>query len=239
MGHDCMNPFTSLLQHVHRLLFDVSAPSVRTAAASGTKPDQSKDAGTSGAPPSVDAAARGDTGDLAEFADIAEIEVDAEAADASEIGTTAREGPSAASGAEIVTNGSAPRAAPDAADSAEPGLPQPANATVEIRPPPPPPPPPAPPLPPGRAPVDLAASAAMARDIRAASEEIPVTPPSGPPSAASLRKGAPGTTDQSSAAAQHSGPAEGGAPSEGTSDDEAVTGDFFASTRAKKRHRRQ
>jgi len=110
------------------------------------------------------------------------------------------------------------------------------------RPPPPPPPievpAPLPHLAVGRTPVDLAASAAMAQDILAASEEQPPQPPS--------RRGTHPTTPADGMAGSPSVP--GGDQSRdptdevlesSAADDAPVASDFFAPARAKKRFRRE
>ncbi len=109
------------------------------------------------------------------------------------------------------------------------------------RPPPPPPPllempPPEPLAPKGRAPVDLAASAAMAKDILAASEERPPPPPPGEDARSAAT--APGPDADSAEQTEQRAPgSEGSKP--GVPEDSSVTSDFFASTRGKKRFRRQ
>ena len=121
----------------------------------------------------------------------------------------------------------------------------PAVVPTGAEPPPPPPPPPIEvptPLTPmtvGRAPVDLAASAAMAKDILAANEEQPPLQPrrdARPPTPAD---GSAASTPDVPGAERSGGHADEELGSEAAGDDAPATPDFFASTRGKKRFRRE
>lgn len=127
---------------------------------------------------------------------------------------------------------------------------QPAVVSTGAEPPPPPPaPPPAPPPPievptpltpmtVGRAPVDLAASAAMAKDILAANEEQPQLQSRRDARPTTPADGSAASTPDLPGAERSGGRAGEDLGSEAAGDDAPATPDFFASTRAKKRFRR-